>query len=257
MIHQTAIIDKSCTLGKNVHVGPYTIITGNVKIGNNTKIHSSCFITGNTDIGSENEIHPFCSIGNKPQDLKYMNEKSFLTIGNNNSFREGCTINPGTKGGGLYTKIGDNSLFMIGVHIAHDCIIGNNTIMANQATLAGHVVVENNAVIGGVSAIHQFCRIGELSMIGGMSAVENDVLPFSLAIGNRAKITGLNLIGLKRAGYKKNLISDLNKTVKELFNSDSVLNHVNNINSSENILIEKVKSFILGKTDRGLCRYEK
>ena len=257
MIHQTAIIDKSCTLGDNVHVGPYSIISGNVKIRNNTKISSSCFITGNTDIGSQNEIHPFCSIGNKPQDLKYMNEKSFLVIGDNNSFREGCTINPGTQGGGLYTKIGNDSLFMIGVHIAHDCMVGDGAIMANQVTLAGHVVVENDAVIGGVSAIHQFCRIGELSMIGGMSAVENDVLPFSLAVGNRAKIIGLNLVGLKRAGYKKNLISDLNRTIKELFNSDSVLSHISNLNSNENILIEKVKSFIHGKTDRGLCRYEK
>ena len=147
---------------------------------------------------------------------------------------------------------------MTGAHVAHDCIVGNDVIMANQATLGGHVVIENNAVIGGLSAIHQFCRIGELSMIGGMSAVENDVFPFALAIGNRAKITGLNIIGLKRANYKKSDIQSVNNFIKNIFSSnDSIQTEINNIKKNKNILIDKISEFILVKSSRGLCRYEK
>jgi UDP-N-acetylglucosamine acyltransferase len=147
---------------------------------------------------------------------------------------------------------------MTGAHIAHDCIVGNNVIMANQATLGGHVVIENNAVIGGLSAIHQFCRIGELSMIGGMSAVENDVFPFALAIGNRAKISGLNIIGLKRADYKKSDIQSVNNFIKNIFSSnESVQTEIGNIKNNGNILIDKISKFISVKSSRGLCRYEK
>ena len=147
---------------------------------------------------------------------------------------------------------------MTGVHIAHDCIIGNNIIMANQATLGGHVIVEDNAVIGGLSAVHQFCRIGELSMIGGMSAVENDVFPFALAVGNRAKITGLNLIGLKRANYDKSDIQSVNNFIKDIFSSnESIQNKISNINNNDNPLIKKISDFILDDSNRGLCRYEK
>ena len=257
MIHPTAIIDDSVVIGKDVEIGPYVVIEPMVKIGNNNKIFALSHIKGKTDIGSENVIYSFCSIGGDPQDLKYNNEESVLEIGNQNTFREHCTINRGTKGGGSLTSIGNKSLFMAGVHIAHDCILGDSIIMANQATLGGHVIVENKAVIGGISAIHQFCRVGELSMTGGMSAVENDVPPFVLVIGNRAKITGLNLIGLKRAGFLKSNILDLSRIVKKIYSSDSILNEVKKIKSTENILIENLKKFMLVESSRGLCRYDK
>lgn len=258
MIHDTAIIGKDVKIDEDVNIGPFVIIEGNVTIGSGTKIYPSSYISGNTVIGNDNIIHSFCSIGSIPQDLKYHGEQSFLKIGNSNTFREHSTVNIGTESGGLNTTIGSNSLFMTGSHIAHDCIVGNNVIMANQATLGGHVVIENNAVIGGLSAIHQFCRIGELSMIGGMSAVENDVLPFSLAIGNRAKINGLNLIGLKRAGYDKADINDLNRAVKDIFSSsESIQQRINSIDGKNNPLINKIIDFIKADSSRGLCRYEK
>ena len=258
MIHPTAIIGKEVKLGTNVKIGPYVFIDGKVSIGDNTEIFASSSITGNTNIGENNKIFSFCSIGSIPQDLKYSGEESFVKIGDSNIFREFCTINSGTKGGGYETIIGNSSLFMTAVHIAHDCVIGNNVIMANQATLGGHVTVEDNAVIGGLSAIHQFCRIGELSMIGGMSAVENDVFPFALAIGNRAKITGLNLIGLKRADYKKSDIQSVNNFIRDIFSSNqSIQTKINNTNDNGNILINKITDFISVKSSRGLCRYEK
>ena len=258
MIHPSAIIGKNVELGSGVQIGPYAFIDGNVTIGDNTKIHSSSSITGNTIIGKNNHIFSFCSIGSIPQDLKYDGEESYLKIGDSNTFREHCTVNTGTKGGGSSTIIGNQSLFMTGVHIAHDCIVGSNVIMANQATLGGHVIIEDNAVIGGLSAIHQFCRIGELSMIGGMSAVENDVFPFALAIGNRAKILGLNLIGLKRANYDKSDIQSTNNFIKGIFSSnESIQNEINNSTKGENPLIKKISDFMLVNSSRGLCRYEK
>ncbi len=258
MIHPTAIIGKDVKLGSNVEIGPYAFIDGNVVIGDNNHIHAFSSITGNTTIGDSNVIFSFSSIGSVPQDLKYYGEESYLKIGNSNTFREHCTVNSGTEGGGFNTTIGNNSLFMTGVHIAHDCIVGDNVIMANQATLGGHVTIENNAVIGGLSAIHQFCRIGELSMIGGMSAVENDVFPFALAIGNRAKITGLNLIGLKRANYDKADIQSVNNFIKKIFlNNVSIQSQINDTKKIDNPLIEKISNFILVESSRGLCRYEK
>ena len=258
MIHPTAIISKEVKLGSNVKIGPYVYIDGNVSIGDNTEILASSSITGNTSIGKNNKIFSFCSIGSIPQDLKFSGEESFVKIGDSNTFREFCTVNSGTEGGGCNTIIGNKSLFMTAVHIAHDCIVGNNVIMANQATLGGHVIVEDNAVIGGLSAIHQFCRIGELAMIGGMSAVENDVFPFALAIGNRAKITGLNLIGLKRANYKKTDIQSVNNFIRDIFSSsESIQSEINNIKDNGNILINKISEFISVESSRGLCRYEK
>ena len=149
MIHSTAIVDKKAEISNGVMIGPYCVIGPNVSIGLNSKLHSHINITGNTKIGEGNEIFPFASIGTDPQDLKYKGEKSFLIIGNNNTFRENVTVNPGTEGGGLYTKIEDNCLFMVGSHIAHDCTIGSNVILANNATLAGHVEIDNNSIIGG------------------------------------------------------------------------------------------------------------
>ena len=255
-IHSTAIIDKSCTIGKNVTIGAYSVIEGNVKIDDNNIIYPSVYIGGNTDIGKSNKIFSFSSIGAVPQDLKFKNEKSKLRIGDKNTIREHCTFNLGTKGGGMTTEVGNSSLFMAGVHIAHDCIVKNNTILANQVTLGGHVVIDDNAVLGGLSAVHQFCRIGTLAMIGGMSAVENDIIPFGLAIGNRAKIAGVNLVGLRRANYKNEEIIELKKAVKNLLGKKIKEPHSKYNKNSENQLIKVIMNFIEEDSIRGLCHYD-
>ena len=256
-IHKTAIVSKNAVIGKNVTIGAYSIIGDKVKIANDNIIHSSVCIDGNTDIDENNEFFPFCSIGSIPQDLKYRGEKSRLVIGKKNTFREYCNANLGTKGDNMQTLIGDGSLFMVGVHIAHDCIIENEVIFANQVTLGGHVHVENKAVIGGISAVHQFCKIGSLAMIGGMSAVENDVIPYSLAIGNRAKVTGINIIGLKRADYTKSQIREYSQAVEKIFNGETISKEINKLINTDNPLIKKLLIFLNKKSSRGLCKYEK
>jgi len=257
MIHKTAIIDPNSKISSNVHIGPFTVIGPNVEIGEGTIIQSHVNITGHTEIGKNNRIFPFASIGNIPQDLKYRGEKSRLTIGSNNTFREHCTANLGTEGDNMETIIGNNSLFMTGVHIAHDCIIENNVIFANQVTLGGHVYVEESAVIGGISAVHQFCKIGSLAMIGGMSAVENDVIPYSLAIGNRAKVTGINIIGLKRADYSKSQIREYSQAVENIFTGETISKEINKLSNTDNPLVRKLLIFLNKKSSRGLCKYEK
>ena len=256
-IHKTAIISKNALIGDNVTIGAYSVIGEHVKIGNNSIIHSSVCINGDTDIGENNEFFPFCSVGSIPQDLKYKGEKSKLVIGKNNTFREYCNANLGTEGDNMLTLIGDGNLFMVGVHIAHDCIVENEVIFANQVTLGGHVHVENNAVIGGISAVHQFCRIGSLAMIGGMSAVENDVIPFSLAIGNRAKVTGINIVGLKRANYSKEQIREYSQTVEQIFTGNSIAIEKKKYSYSNSPLIKKLLLFLEKDSSRGLCKYEK
>ena len=216
-IHKTSIINKKAKLGSNVFIGPFSIVGSNVKIKNNVKIHSHVNIQGDTIIDEGTEIFPFASIGTIPQDLKFHGEKTRLIIGKNNKIREHVTINPGTKGGGGLTKIGNNCLFMVASHIAHDCIISNNVIMANNATLGGHVKIDEFAIIGGLSAVHQFVRIGKHAMIGGMSGVENDVIPFGSVVGNRAHLSGLNIIGLKRRGFNRKQIHDLRTAFRLIF----------------------------------------
>ncbi len=256
-IHPTAIIGDNCVIGDNVSIGAYSIIENNVKIDDDNLIYPSVFIGSNTEIGKNNKFFPYSSIGSIPQDLKYRGEKSKLIIGDNNTFREHCTANLGTEGDNLETVIGNSSLFMVGTHIAHDCVIGNNVIFANHTTLGGHVVVDDYAVIGGVSAIHQFCKIGKLAMIGGMSAVENDVIPYSLAIGNRAKVSGINIIGLKRANFLKEDIREYIKIVDKIFKSDSISKEKDKFKNSRNPLVTELIVFLNKESTRGLCKYEK
>ncbi len=256
-IHNTAIIGKNAVIGSNVEIGPYCVVEEGVKIGNDNILHSSVFMTGESDIGEGNIFFPFCSIGSNPQDLKYQGEKSRLIIGNNNIFREYCTANTGTAGDNMITIVGSSSLFMMGAHIAHDCIIGDNVIMANQATLGGHVHVDNSAVLGGLSAVHQFCRIGKLAMIGGLSAVENDVIPFGLALGNRAKITGVNIVGLKRANYSKNIIREYSNSIDKIFTGGTIESEKEKIKTSNNDLIKELLIFLDKNSSRGLCKYGK
>ncbi len=209
-VHPNSFISKDVELGSNVIIGPYCYLNGNIKIDNNTELKSHVTISGKTSIGNNNIFYPFSSIGCDPQDLKFKGEDSELIIGNNNIFRENTTISKGTKDGGMKTIIKNNNLFMTGVHIAHDCIIGNENIFVNQVTLGGHVNIMNNVVVGGLSAIIQFVTIGSNSMIGGMSGIDKNVLPFSLAIGNRAKLRGLNLVGIRRKDFDKSEIARIN-----------------------------------------------
>ena len=255
MIHQTSIIDKKAKISKTSKIGPYSIIGPNVEIGDNVEIHSHVNIVGNTIIGAETKIFPFASIGTQPQDLKYKDEKNSLVIGKNNIIREYVTINPGTQGGGKVTKIGDNCLFMISSHIAHDCQIGNNVVIANNVPLGGHVTIEDSVIIGGNSAVQQFTRIGRLAMVGGMTGVLKDVIPFGLSFGNRNYLKGINLIGLRRNKYQNKTIMELDKAYKEIFSSKNLHENLRKINGEykENDLVKEVIDFIEKDKKRPIC----
>ncbi len=254
MIDKTTIVDSKAKIGKNVKIGPYCIIGPNVEIGENTTIHSHVNISGNTKIGKGNTFYPFVSI-NEPQDLKYKGEPTKLIIGDNNKIREYVTINPGTVGGGGKTVIGNNCLFMISSHIAHDCQVGNNVIIANNVPLGGHVIIEDNVVIGGNSAVQQFTRIGRMAMIGGMTGVLNDVIPFGLSTGNRNSLQGLNLIGLRRANFANKDILGLSEAYKEIFASKNLIENISKLNGSfkDNPLIKEVIEFINKDKKRSIC----
>ena len=254
MIHSTAIIDPKAKIEKNVQVGPYSVIGPNVVIGENTIIQSHVSITGNTIIGTDNKIYPFVSI-NDPQDLKYNGESTNLIIGNNNKIREYVTINPGTTGGGGKTTIGNNCLFMISSHIAHDCQVGNNVIIANNVPLGGHAVIEDNVVIGGNSAVQQFTRIGKMAMIGGMTGVLHDVIPYGLSTGNRNSLQGLNLIGLRRAKFENKDILGLSEAYKEIFATKNINENISKLNGSfhDNPLVKNVIEFITKDKKRSIC----
>ena len=255
MIHDTAIISETSKLGDNVEIGAYSIIGPNVKISNNTKIHSHVNITGNTSIGTGNEIFPFSSIGTPPQDLKYKGEKNSLIIGDNNKFREYVNINPGTEQGGGVTKIGNNNLFMVYCHVAHDCKVSNNIVLANNVQVGGHVSIENNAIIGGSCAVHQFSRIGESSMIGGMTGVLSDVIPFGLSLGNRNSLAGLNLIGLRRAKVSNENIKIIQEAYNIIFKSSNFRSNIENLNSDikKNQFVSKIIDFINSDKKRAIA----
>ena len=219
-IHTAALVSQNAKIGQNTSIGANTVIGENVKIGDNVVIGSNVVVDGDTSIGDGTHIFPFAAIGMIPQDLKFKGEKSKLIIGKNNRIRENVTIHLGTSGGGLTTEIKDNCLIMIGCHIAHDCRISNNVIMANNVTLGGHVEIDEFAVLGGKSRVHQFVRIGRHAMIGGMSGIENDVIPYGLVMGNRAHLSGLNLVGLKRRKIPNNVIHDLRRAYRLIFAQD-------------------------------------
>ncbi len=222
-IHPSAIVHKGANLGRNVQIGPYCVLGDNVAIGDNVILHSHVSIAGKTTIGAGTTIFPFASIGHPPQDLKYAGENSELIIGAGNVIREHVTMNPGTAGGGMVTRVGDNGLFMAGAHVAHDCQVGNHVILANHATLAGHVSVGDYAILGGLSAVQQFARIGQHAMIGGMSGVVDDVIPYGSVLGNRAHLGGLNIIGLKRRNFSREQIHGLRNAYRMLFAAEGTL----------------------------------
>ena len=255
MIHKTAIIDNKSKIDQNVEIGPYTVIGPNVEIQEGTKIQSHVSITGQTRIGKNNKIFPFASIGNEPQDLKYKGENTKLEIGDGNIIREYTTLNTGTVGGGGVTKIGNNSLLMIGVHIAHDCIIGNNVVIANSAAIAGHAKIGDSVIIGGNCGVQQFVRIGKLAMIGGMTGVSRDVIPYGLSLGNRNYLDGINIIGLRRNKVSNKDIICLTDAYKEIFKTESLNENLSKLNGNfrDNIFVQEIINFINMDKKRPIC----
>ena len=255
MIHNSSVIDKKAKIGKNVKIGPFCFVGPKVQINNNVELISNVHIEGKTMVGEGTKIYPFSSVGTPPQDKKYKGEDNSLEIGKNNIIREYVTINPGTKGGGEKTIIGDNCLFMISSHVAHDCKIGNNVVIANNVPLGGHVTIEDSVVIGGNSAVQQFTRIGRLAMIGGMTGVLKDVIPFGLSFGNRNYLRGINLIGLKRKKYNNKEIMELDQAFKKIFSSKNLHENLSKINGEykENSLVKEVIDFIGKDKKRPIC----
>lgn len=222
-IHPTAIVEDGARIGAEVRIGPYCLVGPDVELGDRVELVGHVAVAGHTRIGPGTRIWPFASIGHRPQDLKYAGETSSLEIGAENMIREHVTMSPGTAGGGLTTRVGNGGLFMVGVHVGHDCHVGDGVIMANNATLAGHVEIGDNAILGGLSAVHQFVRIGAHAMVGGMTGVEKDVIPYGSAIGNRAELGGLNIVGLRRRGFDRATIHALREAYRAVFNGPGSL----------------------------------
>lgn len=256
-IHPTAVIDSAAQIGSDVFIGPYCVIGPKVKLGDNVRLVAHVVIDGRTTIANGTVVYPFASLGQRPQDLKFKGEESILEIGANNQIREHVTMNPGTEGGGLLTRVGDNCLFMVASHVAHDCQVGNNVILANNATLAGHVHVGDFAIIGGLSAVHQFVRIGSHAMIGGMSGVENDVIPYGMVKGDRAHLAGLNLVGLERRGFGRDEVRSLRSAYRMLFSPEGTmaerLEEVARLYQNQEH-IGSVLDFIRSRSSRALCQ---
>jgi UDP-N-acetylglucosamine acyltransferase len=254
MIHQTAIVDRGAEIAQDVEIGPYCIIGNKVTIKSGTRMAAHVTVDGPTDIGESCAIHPFAALGGPPQDLTYQGEDTRCIIGSGNTIREYVTINRGTKSSGS-TVIGNNNFIMAYSHIAHDCRVGNNTIMANCATLAGHVHMDDFAIMGGLAAAHQFCRIGKFAFISGLTGVPKDVPPFMMAAGNRARLYGLNVVGLERKGFTKEEITMLKRAYRILFRSALPLEKSLKMIETE-LPGERVRELVdfIRSSERGICR---
>jgi UDP-N-acetylglucosamine acyltransferase len=255
-IHPTAIVETGAKLGVGVKIGPYSIIGKNVEIGDGCDIQQYVVFSGRVKVGTNNLFSAFGSVGSRPQDLKFKGEDTELIIGDNNMFREYCNLSLGTEGGGGKTVIGNDNLFMVYTHVAHDCIVGNRAIAANCVALAGHVHVGDGAVLGGLSAVHQFCRVGTLAMVAGGAMVTQDVVPYGMVHGDRARINGLNVVGLRRLGVKNSDLQGIKAMYHLVFDSNLTLEDaISRINvdvpESE---YRKAWLDFLAKGDRGLCR---
>jgi len=256
-IHPTAIVEDGAELGENLVIGPYCVVGPQVKLGDGVNLESHVVIGGDTSVGANTRIFPFASIGLQPQDLKFGGEASKLEIGCNNVIREHVTMNPGTEGGGLLTKVGNNCLFMVGAHVAHDCMVSDHVILVNNATLAGHVEVGEFAIVGGLSAVHQFVRIGKHAMLGGMSGVENDVIPYATVTGNRAHLAGLNLVGLRRRGFNRDIIHAMRNAYRLLFAQEGTMDErVKDVAEMFNEVepVMDIVNFISSDSSRSVCQ---
>jgi len=258
LIHKTAIIEPSAKIGKNCKIGAFSYVGPNVTMGEGNEVGMHAVIDGHTTIGNDNKFYTGAVIGSTPQDLKYKGEKSYLEIGDTNQFREYVDVNVGV-GEGAKTIIGSNNLFMVYVHVAHNCIINNHSVLANCATLAGHVTLEDHAILGGLAGVHQFVKIGSYAMIGGLSKITMDVMPYCIADGcDNVKISGLNSIGLKRAGFAPELMSNLKKAYKLFFRSGLNKNEaIEKINATIEVSkYKQIQNFIdfAMKSERGILR---
>ena len=222
-IHSSSVVEAGAVLGAGVRIGPFCHVGVDVVLGDGTILLSHVAVAGRTTIGARARIFPFASIGHQPQDLKFHGEASTLTIGEDCLIREGVTMNPGTEHGGLETVVGDRCAFLANAHVAHDCQVGDNVVLSNNVMLAGHTRIGDFAILGGGAAVHQFVRIGAHAFVGGLAGVENDVIPYGMALGNRAYLAGLNLVGLKRRGFSREAIHDLRRAYRLLFAAEGTL----------------------------------
>lgn len=256
-VHTTAVVDTKARLADGVRIGPYCVVGPDVELGAAVVLESHVAIAGRTRVGEGCHVFPFASIGHPPQDMKYEGENSELIIGCHCVIRENVTLNPGTRGGGMVTKVGDHCLLLAGSHVAHDCQLGDHVILVNGGTLGGHVVIDDYAIVGGLSAVHQFVRIGRHAMIGGMSGVEQDVIPYGLVAGNRAHLNGLNLVGLKRRGFSREDIHKLRAAYRLLFAAEGTMQErmvdVAQL-FPDSPLVQELITFIRTPSSRGLCQ---
>ena len=256
-LHPTAIVEPGAELGEGVVVGPFCTVGPEVVLGDRVRLISHVAVAGRTTVGADTCVYPFASIGTPPQDLKYKGEPSRLEIGTGNAIREHVTMNTGTEGGGMVTRIGDHGLFMVGAHVAHDCKVGNHVIFANNATLGGHVVVGDFAIIGGLAAVHQHCRIGAHAIIGGVSAVVQDVIPYGSATGDRARLIGLNVVGLRRRDFSRTDIQALRTAYRLLFAEEGTLSErLDDVARmySDNAAVMDIVAFIRADSTRAICQ---
>jgi len=259
-IHASAIIEEGAKIAESAKIGPFCTIGKDAVIEENVELVSHVSVLGKTTIGEGTRVFPFATLGGGAQHLKHMDDDTAtLTIGKNNVIREHVTMHLGTPIGDGSTKVGDNCLFMVNTHVAHDCVVGNNVVMTNNSVIGGHVNVDDFVIIGGNSAVHQWCRIGQRAMVGGMTGVEKDVIPYGLVMGDRSKLCGLNLVGLKRGGYSKDEINDLRKAYRLLFANEGTL--AERIEDAKKIygthvIVKEIIEFIQGDSHRNICLAE-
>ena len=255
-IHPSSVIDSKAELGENVVIGPFCTVGAGVKLGDGVELKSHVAVAGDTTIGPRSRLFPFASIGHEPQDLKYAGEETSLVIGADCVIREGVTMNPGTAGDISTTTVGDRCVFLANSHVAHDCVVGDNVIFSNNVMLAGHCRVGNHVILGGGAGIHQFCRIGDNAFVGGLAGVENDVIPYGIALGNRAYLGGLNLIGMKRAGISRESIHTTRTAFKQLFGNGKPLAEAAETLPEElraEPVVAKIVDFISQSGGRAFC----
>jgi len=256
-IHPTAVVDGDARIGANVTIGPYCIVGAEAELAEGVTLMSHVVVNGRTSIGANTKVFPFASIGLPPQAMKYKGEPSRLELGCNNIIREHVTMHTGTEGGGLVTRVGNNCLFMAGCHVAHDCRIGDHVIMVNSATLGGHVMVGDWAILGGLAAVHQFVRIGRYAMLGGLTGVESDVIPYGSVTGVRARLQGLNIIGLKRRGVSRDDIHVLRNAYRLLFAPEGTLaERLADVAKlfHGNAVVMEIVTFIRAESPRSICQ---
>jgi len=255
-IHSSAVVEDGATIGSDVSIGPFCHVGSKVTIGQGSVLHSHAVLAGNTTIGKSARIFPFASIGHEPQDLKYGGEECFLEIGDNCLIREGVTMNPGTSGDNCITRVGNDCSFLANSHVAHDCIVGNNVIFANAVIVAGHCHIGDYTIFGGGAGVHQFTRIGNNAFVGGMAGIDSDVIPYGAALGNRAYLGGLNIVGMKRANVDRDSIHKARKAFKILFSSGKpILEALDDIDSDleKDQVVKQITDFVRESGGRALC----